>query len=272
MSSTLQGLGFADAPADEVFMKTYLEAIAPENLIAHPEFTQSLSGDRALVERIHSGMIQPSEAAALLAMPAHQEAAVRAAVSRGFELYTDDAIARGVSYGFGVKDGVRAIDCSGFVKKALDSAALQMGAASCVPAFNAHMATSSEEQIAAAERAGARVLSGSQVNINTLQAGMIIGLDTGHTNFDSERRRGIDHIVMVYRDSDTGRLMVAQSSGGKGVNQMTAESWLQANNQHDLYAVDMVPLARAGSALSAPEPDGQRQSSVLIRSAVTQEM
>jgi peptidoglycan hydrolase-like protein with peptidoglycan-binding domain len=100
----------------------------------------------------------------------------------------------------------------------------------------------------AEERSGV-MLTGAQVTRGALKEGMIIGEDNGPTRWDGGRYKGIDHIVMVVRDPNSGELMVSQSRGGEGVELSSLDRYLERKqaNGVKLYATD--PLAEARTLL-----------------------
>ncbi len=189
------------------------------------------------------------ESAATRPHPA--ERTVRTALSQGIEAYAKDSIRRGVDYQMGAKGG-RSIDCSGFVQQAVGQAFGNISQRDLAKLFNTH---SDGQVMAVAQRSGF-MLRGAQVNNQNLDAGMIIGIDSGRKGFDTGRANGIDHVVAVYRDSQTNQLMVAQSSSGKGANALPLDQWLESANrtQWSLYAVDLVKLAREDQTMRAAAP------------------
>ena len=135
----------------------------------------------------------------------------RESFSRMIERVAEGAENRNIGYRMGGKANSRgqittSIDCSGFVDAAVHNTNIA-GA----------MTTNSEGQIAALERMGVNILTGSQVNAQTIGAGFVIGIDTGNRGWDAGRARGIDHVLITYQDTETGRLMIADSNGRNGV-------------------------------------------------------
>jgi hypothetical protein len=172
----------------------------------------------------------------------------RLSVNIGVEEVVEDMEARGVSYGFGDKTGVSAIDCSGLITRALDHAFDTTDSVTGISFDendNSMLVTHSDGQVANVGRVSG-VLRGDEVNIENLKEGMIIGLDTGDRGWDQGRTYGIDHVGIVYRDSETGEMKFAQSSsGGGGVNIQNLDDYLESRvaSRADLYAVDPVKLA-----------------------------
>lgn len=75
----------------------------------------------------------------------------------------------------------------------------------------------------------------------------MIGMDTGDKGWDAGRFGGIDHIVQTYRDPQTGRMMVSESSSGQGVHVTDYEEWYKKQNARGakLYGTDVTKLADA---------------------------
>lgn len=162
----------------------------------------------------------------------------------GASLYnrTQEMIQRGVRYGMGARGlNNSQIDCSGFVgasqAEAMEAANKQAGKEVFPKSLiDSVRNTTSEEIITKVSKATGVMLRNEQVNANTLQEGMIIGLDTGPKKHDKGRPLGIDHIVQVVVNPETGRKMIAESTSGKGVITTPIEQWLAKNSQHKLFA------------------------------------
>ncbi len=166
---------------------------------------------------------------------------------------SQDAMDRGVVYGFGVKNSkTGSIDCSGWVEE-----------------MNRNMMRSTNERLgrevfdekarlalliganggaagivlAVAVATGEQLLN-EDLTPDKVREGLTIGLDTGVKSWDSGRYGGIDHIVQTYKDPETGVMMVSQSSGGIGVHVMSYADWYaEWNTEAKLYGVDMSLLA-----------------------------
>lgn len=166
---------------------------------------------------------------------------------------SQDAMDRGVVYGFGVKNSkTGSIDCSGWVEEINrklmrttnehlgrevydDKARLALkigangGAAGIV--------------LAVAVATGTQLLN-EDLTPDKVREGLTIGLDTGVKSWDSGRYGGIDHIVQTFKDPKTGEIMISQSSGGVGVNVVPYADWYaEWNEKAKLYGVDMSLLA-----------------------------
>ncbi len=174
------------------------------------------------------------------------DAAFRAVVNIGIERHAEGLEARGVGYGFGDKNSDHGtIDCSGFVGEAVNAsmnAALPGDSRRLTGIFANH----SDGQISGLARKTGSMLSGSNVTHENLKAGMVIGIDSGDKGWDRGRNLGVDHVGIVYVDTETGVKMFAESrGGGVGVDTTPLKQWLD-DPEHDhykLYASDTVGLA-----------------------------
>ncbi len=224
------------------------EGITEEQIIRHPVF-QSEHPEYISAHRVNtSGPVTPLVNAGvkseLLSNSTYSEATLRTTVSIGIERYAEDSVRRGVKYEFGAKaDGGNTIDCSGFVRNAVSQIeALRSGAsANMRNIFSTH----SDGQVCRLAQATNFMLRGDQVNLANIKAGMIIGIDSGDRGWDSGRQLGINHIGIVYADSETGKLMFAESKGGSGVTTTELSSWLERaqSRGNSLFAADVVKLA-----------------------------
>ncbi len=169
---------------------------------------------------------------------------VRSVINSGILEHVKSCLKRGVRYEFnsGASRPANAdrINCSGFVYHAassgFDADALSTEGAFVPESFLKNLRTYSEKQIQHSSKYG---LIEDPV-LEDLQAGMIIGMDTGKKSWDKGRKRGIDHVVMVY-ESESGNLMVAESRGRVGVTTTPAREWLdKRKGRIKMYAVDLV--------------------------------
>ncbi len=173
--------------------------------------------------------------------------------SASIEVSTHDAMARGVTYGFGAKNSESgAIDCSGWITEVNQK---------LIASMNAHMGSAVYDDkaklalmiganggaagiVLAMKVATGEELTNDDLTPDTIREGMIIGLDTGEKSWDTGRYEGIDHIVQTYKDHATGQMMVSQASGGKGVHTMPYDQWYREwSPKAKLYGVDMNLLA-----------------------------
>ncbi len=196
------------------------------------------------------------------------EAAARTAINSGIEAYVEDALNRGVHYQMGAKGGGSALDCSGLVAKALETGQTLLAKGITIHGSDANADLQLSNNFAGAAQTHSDgqvynfgqesgILRGSDVRIENLRAGMVIGLDTGHRAHESAGRNlGIDHVGIVYRDTETGKLMFAESSSSaNGIRIRPLEEFL-STTQATLYASDPVQAAvnNMQVALEANEP------------------
>jgi len=268
---------------------SHIEDMSFDEIYAHPTFQASIKDqfDQREIVLSQSGSFNFETADELLADEGSREAVieatVRTAVSIGIENYAEASEDANVQYRMGAKaGGAGGIDCSGFVSKAIqhamggvrDGVNIEASDLSARASFNDNVLnavkTSSEYQIHNLGK-DTGILADSEVTTENIRAGMVIGMDTGPKNFDRGRPLGIDHVVITYRDTETGKMMVAQSSSsGGGVNTMplddyeengeTKDGWLTKARErgHTLYGVDVVQLAEVDIELKrdvVPEPD-----------------
>ncbi len=246
-----------------------LSGMSFDEMVNHPTFQRSLPEDF----RLNHADLNFTTAQDLMADPdsaeAMVDAAVRTAVSIGIEHYAEGAVDRGVDYKFGGKSG-NAIDCSGFVKQAIrtamggmrDGVTIEASDVDITARFNDKVLnavnTSSEYQVQNLGRE-AGILRDNDITMDNMRAGMVIGIDSGDRGWDAGRAMGIDHIGIVYRDTESGTLMFAESASGRdGAHIMPLEDWLDyaRDRGFELYGVDVVQLAEVDyEQRAAPTPD-----------------
>lgn len=209
---------------------------------SHPEYSRS-GVDQSYPQAFNRSAHGIPTTSDFFSNKTYGDAALRTALSIGIENYTQGCIDRGVKYGFGVKDGQSKIDCSGFVANSVQ-AMLQVAGVKD-NSIKAMFTTHSNDQVIQTARKTGFLLEGDNVNISNLRAGMIIGIDSGNKGWDSGRSAGVDHIGIVYADSKTGKLMFAESRGGKGVMTTPLDEYLaKADSKgYKLFAADPVKLA-----------------------------
>lgn len=135
-------------------------------------------------------------------------------ISSSIQKATDQAIAKGIKYGFGSRStSTGKIDCSGWIVE--------------INAGNAHVRKGGTAAgiIKQVSDMTGELLTTLQLTPDKVREGMFIGLDTGVKSWDKGRFKGIDHIVQTYIDKITGKMMVTESSSGKGVNTSSYEEW-----------------------------------------------
>lgn len=184
-------------------------------------------------------------------------AALRQHINTGIEHAAKDGAARHVSYEFGVKDGKTSIDCSGFVRKAADSGFAHLHGKHGYHSSATHeLDNCSDAQVNAVFEKTGFMLDGSNVNMQNLKEGMVIGIDSGDHGWDRGRTRGIDHIGTIYRDDNSGKLMFAESSSCRGVHSTPLDQWLKNAHHHHLklYAVDLAMMADKMGYTAPQEP------------------
>ncbi|HYD18105.1 MAG TPA: hypothetical protein VEF76_06480 [Patescibacteria group bacterium] len=187
---------------------------------------------------------------ALAGIGADEGAFLRATISMGIEQYTKDAVRRGVTYSFGDDSGKTSIDCSGFVRKCVLNAQAHVVGSPIVKGADEEFPRVSVDQFTKLETVTGAVLAGDTLSVKTLREGMVIAMDHGPSfkdgeQWDAGRERGIDHIGIVYRDSATRQLMLAESSGGIGVHATRLPDFLEKKKDRGakLYGVDLVAYA-----------------------------
>jgi hypothetical protein len=189
--------------------------------------------------------------------PGIDEDAARDTFSKGFEEALKNY--QGTRYHLGAKSGGRSgIDCSGFVYKGLADSFHKLKAEGVTinPEILCQLDSCSEDQVEELSKKtgggltgrGSDFLAGGKSS-SALKAGMVIGVSSGiKRDWSKGRPLKIDHVVCTYKDSETGELMVAESSGKKGVHASKLADWLKKRGNEKLYVVDPVGLAAGGPA------------------------
>ena len=177
------------------------------------------------------------------------------ATSQALQLGTQEAIDRGVRYSFGSKNsGSGGIDCSGWVTENTRNMMEAVNAESGKPIYGKEAQAvlrkgangGAAGLIQTVSEATGELLSNDALAPDRVREGMMIGMDTGDKGWDQGRFGGIDHIVQTYRDAETGRMMVSESSSRKGVTVTDYEEWYKKWNGHaNLYGTDITKLADA---------------------------
>lgn len=88
-------------------------------------------------------------------------------------------------------------------------------------------------------------LRNADLSPDKIQEGTAIGIDTGYHGWEGKRQRGIDHIVQTFKDPVTGRMMISESSGGKGVHARDYAEWYKEYSQKGakMYGARVTRLA-----------------------------
>lgn len=165
------------------------------------------------------------------------------------ELFTQAEKSTGkVSYKMGSKNlASGSIDCSGWIetinKTALDTLAAQAPGLEAKKIeskiYNGMGAAGIVKNL---EDNGASPITKENLTADKLQEGMIIGENNGG-DWAKGRHRGIDHITQVLKEPGSGKLLVSQSQGGKGVTLTPVEKYLSlkkaSKKNQGLFAVDL---------------------------------
>ncbi|MCB1839023.1 MAG: hypothetical protein KDI61_02005 [Alphaproteobacteria bacterium] len=229
------------------------EDLTEEQIVQHPVFQSEHPEYASEYIRTHPArstggagtpLIMDGVQSELLTDRRYSETTLRTAVSIGIERYAEDSVRRGVKYEFGAKaDGGDSVDCSGFVRNAVSQIeALRSGSNVNVSSI---FSTHSDGQVCNVSNATGFMLQGDEVTLSAMKAGMIVGIDSGDKGWDAGRTHGINHIGIVYADSETGKLMFAESKSGSGVTTTELSEWLDRAHSrgYNLYATDVVRLA-----------------------------
>lgn len=144
------------------------------------------------------------------------------------------------------------IDCSGWVEFAnctiYDELVGGVAAELLPPKFKKLFDTAAAWQMTGWKKETGGWLTGKAFETGALLPGMIIGMNA--SSGDTDRPKGIDHIVQVAWHPTTHVPHITQSSGGKGVNFEDLAAWFKKwkgkIGTDDLYAVDPYAKARAG--------------------------
>lgn len=180
-----------------------------------------------------------------------------------------------VKYGLGAKNPDQGkVDCSGWVVRLQNATMDEINRKAGREIFSTADKFSPGYDGAAmivdkAQKRSGILLQGGQVTAAAMREGMIIGEDNGAKSWDAGRYKGIDHIVMVVRDPNGGKLKVSQSRGGEGVELSSLDSYLSNKQARGvaLFATDPLHEARdliRGQAVSAqPAPSGPVEPALL---------
>lgn len=153
----------------------------------------------------------------------------------------------GVRYEFGGKaiehagDG---IDCSGLAYLGLKEVMGNLGLGrSEIGGFY----SSSEGQLQAAIKKGVPIRTNGDLSSSSFQGGELLFTDNGERGWDANRRFGIDHAMMTFKDQEDGKVYVLQSTGSKGVHRVPIEEWFAKNQNTEMYVADMVDIAQTAA-------------------------
>lgn len=155
--------------------------------------------------------------------------------------------------------GGQRVDCSGWVAAVMTLAARPFGVDKSNTVFKV-LETHSDGQIVNVGRHTGIILSGTDIDTVPLRAGLLFGINTGDTSWESKDRVfGIDHIVAGFHDA-SGAYAISQSSGGNGVNSLPWAQWRQkyetAFRENRVYCVDLMSRQASADAGLAPDDGG----------------
>lgn len=160
-----------------------------------------------------------------------------------------------VKYGFGDKDPDSGrVDCSGWVVALQNATMDEINSKAGRTVFDRSDRFSPGYDSAAAilqksEARSGMLLEGAAITPDVLREGMVIGEDNGQKSWDRGRFKGIDHVVMVVRDPESGELMVSQSRGGEGVELSRLDDYLEAKQARGVKLFASDPLIEARELL-----------------------
>ena len=160
---------------------------------------------------------------------------------------SNDAKSKGVKYELGARDpNSGKVDCSGWVIANTKNAADNSNDPNIKDGYNLmKKGGTAAGIIQTVGNASGQELTGSNVNTNNLKPGMVIGVDYGSGSTGAGRYKGIDHIVQVIQDPNTGKLQISESSGSAGgIRVQDADTWLNKRKKSPMYAVDPFYKAR----------------------------
>ena len=188
----------------------------------------------------------------------------KAAVTEGVgNLYqqTQEAINKGIKYGFGSKDlKTGAIDCSGWIANIntnmMNSINKEAGKEIYGKEAKKAFQGSAADIIKNVSAAGGGMMEGSKAIRANLKEGMLIGEDNGAKGWDAGRHKGIDHITQTVKDPKTGKLMISESQGGKGVTLTDPEEYFKKKEAKGvkLFGTDMTAMAKGAEGRTTAPP------------------
>jgi hypothetical protein len=195
-----------------------------------------------------------------IATPTVDKAAVTEGVGNLYQ-QTQDAMNKGIKYGFGSKDlKTGAIDCSGWIANIntnmMNSINKEAGKEIYGKEAKKAFQGSAADIIKNVSAAGGGMLEGSKNIRANLKEGMLIGEDNGEKGWDAGRHKGIDHITQTVKDPKTGKLMISESQGGKGVTLTDPEEYFAKKEKKGvkLFGTDMTAMAKGGEGRTTAPP------------------
>ena len=194
------------------------------------------------------------------AIPTVDKAAVTEGVGNLYQ-QTQDAMNKGIKYGFGSKDlKTGAIDCSGWIANIntnmMNSINKEAGKEIYGKEAKKAFQGSAADIIKNVSSAGGGMLEGSKDIKKNLKEGMLIGEDNGAKGWDAGRYKGIDHITQTVKDPKTGKLMISESQGGKGVTMTDPEEYFKRKEAKGvkLFGTDMTAMAKGADGKTTAPP------------------
>ena len=147
-----------------------------------------------------------------------------------------------ISYKMGAKNlSSGSIDCSGWIE-AINKDALKKEPKGNIISrriFDGNGAAGITKNLV---DTGANVITKGALNPNTITEGMIIGESNGGS-WARGRFQGIDHITQVVKDPTSGKLMISQSQGRKGVTLTDPETYFRgkysSSKNTGLFGIDI---------------------------------
>jgi hypothetical protein len=174
---------------------------------------------------------------------------------------TQEAINKGIKYGFGSKDlKTGAIDCSGWIANIntnmMNSINKEAGKEIYGKEAKKAFQGSAADIIKNVSAAGGGMMEGSKAIRANLKEGMLIGEDNGEKGWDAGRHKGIDHITQTVKDPKTGKLMISESQGGKGVTLTDPEEYFAKKEKKGvkLFGTDMTAMAKGAEGRATAPP------------------
>ena len=227
-------------------------------IVKQPQYNSRYSYAQRALDAYNARQGKPSSASTTPSVAGTQSAGDLGGINDLLVKGTQEAMNRHVKYNYGSKNSKSgAIDCSGWVMELNKSVASQMSDPSLMKGSIDTMAKGAATGgaagiIQAVGAATGQELSGRDVNTQNLKEGMVIGMDhaQGGAKSGAGRYKGIDHIVQVVKDPETGQLAISESSSKKGVHTTNAEEWLAKKKNTPMYAVD--PYASVRGKTGAP--------------------
>ena len=212
-----------------------------------------------------------------IATPTVDKAAVTEGVGNLYQ-QTQDAMNKGIKYGFGSKDlKTGAIDCSGWIANIntnmMNSINKEAGKEIYGKEAKKAFQGSAADIIKNVSAAGGGMLEGSKAIRANLKEGMLIGEDNGAKGWDAGRHKGIDHITQTVKDPKTGKLMISESQGGKGVTLTDPEEYFAKKEKKGvkLFGTDMTAMAKGAEGRTTAPPSATANIPIPEASAAEKE-